>query len=112
MPEALVQALWLAGALGCALAGFGWLALAMDTHWEQVQGAAAPAPAPTVRRLRVLGALGLAASLACALVADHPTMAALVWIMALAFGALATAFALAWRPDVLRLLVGRLPAHG
>lgn len=111
MPEALVQALWLVGALACALAGFGWLALAMDTHWEQVQGPA-PAPAPTVRRLRVLGALGLAASLACALMADHPTMAALVWIMALASGALATAFALAWRPAVLRLLVAGLPTRG
>ena len=104
MPEALVQALWLAGALGCALAGFGWLALAMDTHWEQVRGAA-PAPAPSVRRLRTLGVAGLAASLACALMADHPTMAALVWAMALAFGALATALALAWRPGVLRVLV-------
>ncbi|MFZ5551425.1 MAG: DUF3325 domain-containing protein [Pseudomonadota bacterium] len=107
MPEALVQALWLAAGQGCALAGFGWLALTMDTHWDQVRGPQ-PAPAPTARPLRilrVLGALGLAASLGCALMADHPTMAALVWIMAMALGALATAFTLAWRPAALRVLV-------
>ena len=104
MPEAMVQALWLAAALLCALVGFGWLALAMDVHWEQVRGPQ-PALPSTVRQLRVLGTLGLVASLACALLADHPTMAALVWIMALALGALATAFTLAWRPAALRPLV-------
>jgi hypothetical protein len=109
MPEALVQALWLAGALACGLAGFGWLALAMDTHWEQVRGPR-PAPARTSRRLRLLGGLALAASLACALAADHPTMAALVWIMALALGALGTALTLAWRPRALRMLVAWVPA--
>lgn len=110
MPEAMVQGLWLAAALLCGLAGFGWLALAMDTHWEQVRGPQ-PAPARTVRQLRTLGWLALAASLACSLAADHPTMAALVWIMALAVGALGTAFALAWRPRVLRLLVTWVPAR-
>jgi hypothetical protein len=99
-----LQALLLAAALLSGVAGFGWLALAMEGHWEQVRGPV-PFASQTARRLRWLGATGLAASLACSLAADHPTMAALVWLMALALGAMVTAFALAWRPQLLRVLV-------
>jgi hypothetical protein len=37
--------------------------------------------------------------------ADHPTMAVLVWVMALAGSALLIAFPPSWRPRRLRLLV-------
>lgn len=94
---------WMLGAaLLAALAGMGWLALAMDVHWEQAGGAAMQAPA---RRLRVLGTLALAGSLWLCLAVDHASMAALVWVMALAAAALAVAMALSWRPHWLRLLV-------
>ncbi|WP_259371794.1 DUF3325 family protein [Rubrivivax gelatinosus] len=43
------------------------------------------------------------ASLAACLRADPPSMAVLVWLMLLAAAALAVAFALAWRPALLRL---------
>jgi cell division protein FtsX len=72
------DALLLTAAVVCAVAGMGWLALAMDVHWEQVRGAAAPSPAQAMR-LRALGSLGL-------------------------LGALGLCLAVAWRPRWLRVL--------
>lgn len=91
----------LTGAAVTALLGMGWLALAMDPHWEQVHGDDAPPPA-AARALRVSGALALAASLGLCLGADHPSMAALVWLMLLAGAAAAIAATLSWRPHWLR----------
>ncbi len=100
MPEALL----LLAALLLNVAGLGWLALAMEVHWKQVRGAGPP-PRRTVILLRVLGAAGLAGSLALCLAADHASMAALVWVMALAAAALLVALTLAWRARWLRPLV-------
>lgn len=93
----------LAGAALASVVGFAWLALAMDTHWQQVHGQAAK-PALSRRLLRVFGALLLAASLALCLLADHASMAVLVWVMLLAGAAVLIAFVLAWRPRWLRPL--------
>ncbi|WAC71194.1 DUF3325 domain-containing protein [Roseateles sp. SL47] len=90
-------------AAGAAIVGFGWLALAMDVHWEQAQGQR-PQPAPVVRLLRVLGSLALAASLGLCLTADHASMAVLVWFMLLAAAVLTVAMTLSWRPQWLRCL--------
>lgn len=98
------DALILAAAVAAATAGMGWLALAMDVHWEQVRGADPLAPT-AVRTLRVLGALALAGSLALCLAVDHASMASLVWVMALAAAALAVAFMLTWRPRWLGVLL-------
>jgi hypothetical protein len=97
------DALLLTAAVVCAVAGMGWLALAMDVHWEQVRGAAAPSPAQAMR-LRALGSLGLLGALGLCLAVDHASMASLMWVMALAFAALAVGLALAWRPRWLRVL--------
>lgn len=99
MPDAVL----LAVAVLAAVAGMGWLALAMEGHWAQVRGTSGPGPAG-VRRLRVLGMGALAASLALCLAVDHASMAALVWVMALAAAALLVALALGFRPRWLRLL--------
>lgn len=96
MPEALI----LTAALVSCLIGFGWFALAMDVHWKQVRGHSALGTT-TQRGLRILGAVALGASLLLCLQVDHPTMAALVWIMALAASAMIVAFTLAWRPRLL-----------
>lgn len=106
MPEALSMGkpLLLLAALLCSGCGLGWIALAMDEHWQQVRGEP-PAGAATAWRLRALGALALLAALLLCLRADHPSMAVLVWVMALAASALLLAFALAWRPRWLRPLV-------
>lgn len=102
MPDALV----LAAALALCVAGLAWIALAMDTHWQQVRGPR-PAGRGAVLVLRLLGAAALAASLALCLQVDHGTMAALVWIMSLAAAALTVAFTLSARPGWLKpLLLG------
>jgi len=100
MPEALL----LFAAFVCCVIGLAWLALAMEPHWRQVRGGQ-PLAASTIRVLRVLGSLGLAASLLLCFVADHPSMAALVWIMALAASALLVAFTFTWRPRTFAPLV-------
>ena len=100
MPDAVM----LAAALAASVLGMAWLALAMETHWEQVRGTA-PLPARTVRALRLLGTVGLGASLALCLAVDHASMAALVWVMGLAASELAVAFTLSWRPRWLAALM-------
>lgn len=105
MPDSTMNAGLLALAVLACVVGLGWLALAMEAHWQQVRGTAA-APAPrVVLVLRVLGTAALAASLALCLRADHGSMAPLVWIMSLAGGALVIAFTLSWRPRLLGPLV-------
>lgn len=94
----------LLGALALSALGFAWLALAMDVHWQQVVGPVAR-NARSVTAVRAGGVTALAASLALTLLADNASMAALVWIMALAAGALLVAFTLSWRARVLRWLV-------
>lgn len=93
----MLEALLLAAAVVCNVIGLAWLALAMQTHWQQVVGRRA-LPARTAATLRALGVAGLAASIAFCLVADHASMASLVWIMSLAAAALTVAFTFTWRP--------------
>jgi hypothetical protein len=91
-------------AVVCSLCGMVWLALAMKTHWLQVQRSRAM-PAHAARRLRTLGALALASSLALLLWADHGTIAPLVWVMMLTASALSVAFTLATKPRWLSAFV-------
>lgn len=86
----------------CSMA---WLALAMDVHWKQAGRGGSP-KAATARKLRVLGAAGLFASLLCCLGAGHATIAVLVWVMTLSAAALVVTFTLAWRPRWLSFLAG------
>jgi len=100
MPEALL----LIAALLCCVIGLAWLGLAMDVHWHQVRGVQ-PLPNAAVPPLRILGSLALLVSLLLCLRADHPSMAALVWIMALATSALVVTFTFTWRPQIFAPLV-------
>ena len=104
------ESLLLPAALLANLAGAGWLALSLEAHWEQVRGSEALGPGRTAL-LRVLGGLSLLAALLLCLRADHASMAALVWFMALAVSALLVAFTLSWRPRLLRPLVAWTPAR-
>ncbi len=97
-------------ALAACVAGMGWLALAMEAHWEQVRGRQ-PISRRTAIFLRVLGALALAVSLVLCFWIDHATMAPLVWVMAIAGAALMVAFTLSWRPHWLGVLLLGLPAR-
>jgi hypothetical protein len=84
----------------CNVAGFAWLATAMDVHWQQVRETQR-ASGGMIVLLRVLGACALVLSLLLCLLADHVTMAPLVWVMSLAAAALIVAFTLAWMPRLL-----------
>ena len=102
-----MRSVLLLAALVLCAASVAWLAMAMKAHWHQVRGDASP-PARGLVLLRLLGAAGLLLSLALCLYIDHATMAALVWVMALAGAALCVAFTLSWRPRVLAPLVAWL----
>lgn len=96
MSDALMLSLaWIS-----SVAGMAWLALAMNAHWRQIRAGEPPA-----RLLRVLGVVALSLSLALCLAADHVSMAALVWVMAVTAAALTVALTLTWRPGALVPLV-------
>ena len=90
-------------ALLAALAGMGWLAVAMPVHWQQVECGGPPSRRAALAA-RGLGALGIAASFALCFAADHASMASLVWVMTLSAAALGVALLLSWRPGWLRPL--------
>jgi len=73
----MMDATWIAhtGAALAAVAGFAWLALAMDVHWQQVQGGSGPGAGGTRMVLRVLGIAGLMASPALCFLVDRPSVA-------------------------------------
>lgn len=95
MPDSVL----LVAALVITSAGMGWLALAMDVHWNQVYTGSRTQR--TVVALRVLGAVSLFGSLILCLLADTATMAVLVWMMLLAVAAASVAFALSTQPRIL-----------
>lgn len=101
MPESI----WLCMAALAALLGMSWLALSLDIHWRQVSAEKnirrMETPGPS---LRLAGAVSLAASLTFCLIADHASMAVLVWIMLIAASAAAVSMTLTWQPLCLRLL--------
>lgn len=99
MPDELL----LAGAGLFSIAGFAWLALAMDAHWQQVHGSARPAPRARIL-LRLAGGIAFLLSLILCKLPEHATIASLVWVMALTTGALLVALTLTWRPRLLRVL--------
>ena len=100
------DALWLLLAAALAFSGMAWLALAMDVHWGQVMHRPAEQAFTARRALRGLGAAALLLSqLACGM-ADRPSMAALVWVLLLAGGAMGVSMVLSHRPGWLALLMG------
>jgi hypothetical protein len=84
-----------------AFVGFTWLALAMQTHWSQVHAQVEHDDVRS-RHLRRAGAVALVTSLVLCLMADHPSMAVLVWLMLLAGAGVAVAMTLSTRPQWLR----------
>ena len=95
--------IWLAAALICMLAGMGWLALAMDVHWDQVSGGARRSRRAAIT-LRILGFAAVVSSLVMCLYADTATMAVLVWMMMLAMSAAIITYLLSSRPRALAVL--------
>lgn len=106
----MAESLLLVLALTSTFGGMAWLALAMEVHWRQVCASAATTPV-TARLLRLTGATAMLVSLVLCLLADHPSIAVLVWVMMLAGCALSVALLLAWRPHWLSLMVLRPPTR-
>jgi Protein of unknown function (DUF3325) len=100
----MLESLQFAGSLVCCVLGCSWFALAKDVHWREAMGATALSRA-TQTRLRMLGATALLVSLTLSLTVDHPSIAALVWIMMLAAAAMLVAFALSWKAHWFAALV-------
>lgn len=98
------NALTLLLAILASLAGMGWLALSMDVHWKQVRGNT-PCTPGLVKLLRSAGAVALVAAFLLCLSVDSPSIATLVWFMALAGSTIAIAFTLTWRASTLKMLV-------
>ena len=96
------EVLWLITAAALSFSGMAWLALAMEVHWGQVMHQQAEDATHTRGWLRRLGATALPLSLLACLMADRPSMAALVWIMLLAGSAVAVAMVLSRRAHWLR----------
>lgn len=97
------MAKWILLTTACAVAflALTWLALAMQDHWQQVQGGEGPSTG-TQAMLRLLGWSGIIVTGALCFTADRPSMAALNWIMLLTLGAVSVAMVLAWKPALLR----------
>lgn len=93
----MAEPLLLGGAAVTAFLGLAWLALDMPTHWTQVHAAGLPS-----RGIQWAGVAALGLSLGLCLAADHPSMAALVWLMLLATSAVAVAMTLSIRAHWLR----------
>lgn len=101
----MAEVYWLWVAVLVTLPGMAWLALSLDVHWRQVVGPAATTGVSSpAASLRLFGAACIAASLLFCLMADHASMAVLVWIMLAALSAAVVAATLTWRPSWLKLL--------
>lgn len=98
MPEAF----YLTAAALLSLVGMAWLALSMDVHWAQVKQIPLADSQPPRTVLKLLGYLALVASLVVCLIADRPSIAALVWIMLLVGSAVAVALLLANKPRMVK----------
>lgn len=99
----MTEALYLLLASLLSMVAMGWLALSLPSHWKQVSHGK-----PDSNRLRIAGWLTLMASAAACLMADHPSMAILVWLMLLAASAFALGMTLSYRPRLLCVLSNSL----
>lgn len=98
----MTESLWLIAAAMAALAGMSWLALTLQTHRKQVLPA--ELQQISIRRLKAFGWSFLLLSAVFCFQADHPSMAALVWVMLQAFAAMMVAMILSRRPVLLRFI--------
>lgn len=98
----MIEAGWLIAAVVSTMLSMGWFALCYQSHWKQVFPQSPSQPNTFV--LKLLGRFFLILSAVCCLAADHPSMAALVWIMLLAVAAMTVAMLLSHKPQWLRLI--------
>lgn len=95
-----MSALLFTCAVLAAMAGCACFALSQERHWKAVAGTAPHARRP----LRIAGWALLTASLACCILCDGASFAALLWPLLVMLAALSTAAVLTWRPGLLHPL--------
>ena len=100
MPEAF----YLMVAALLSMVGMAWLALSMDVHWAQVKQIPLADSHPPRVTLKLLGYTALFVSLVVCLVADRPSIAALVWMMLMSVTAVSVAWVLSKSPRSLKAL--------
>jgi len=83
-------------ALAAAIAGFCALSLAMDRHWEQLQGRGAALTRRARRRLRHAGTVGLLASLAACIALRGAGQGWVAWAGMLTAAAITLVLALSY----------------
>ncbi len=85
--------------LGFAIAGFAWLAQAMDRHHADMFGrGSVPAPA-RVTRLRWQGTIALALALTACVLAEGWAFGVVYWAGVLTVGAMTVVGAFSWAPQ-------------
>ncbi|MDO8826208.1 DUF3325 domain-containing protein [Methylophaga sp.] len=96
---------WIA-AIFTTMLGMASLALSLPNHWRQVTGIETSLPSPSQQNaLRIFGYSTLVVSFVLCLLADHPTMAVLVWVMLLSLAGKGIASILTWRQHWLKPLL-------
>jgi hypothetical protein len=102
----MTETIWLIAAVMAALLSMSWLALAYESHWQQVFPDTGTLPNSS--RLKLTGWVFLLLSAVFCLNADHPSMAVLVWVMLLAVAAFSVAMMLSHRPAILKVICPQL----
>ncbi len=98
----MTETIWLIAAVTAALLSMSWLALAYESHWQQVFPESGTLQNRRRPKLSAWGFLLLSAVFC--LNADHPSMAVLVWVMLLAVAAFSVAMMLSHRPALLKII--------
>lgn len=96
----MMAALFLLFASFASYTGFACLALAMPEHWERAGGDAADQPMLR-QRLRLSGAVMLCMAFAICIWRDGASFGTILWGVLISASAIAVAFTLTWRPQLL-----------
>jgi hypothetical protein len=100
------ESAWHAVSFLITLAGAGWWALSVGSHWRQARGSDS-LRSSSRRLLRAIGTGALLTSLIVCFAINHASMAPLVWCMQVAAATFLIAMLLAWQPRLLAALAPR-----
>jgi TRAP-type uncharacterized transport system fused permease subunit len=98
------DSLWLVIAAFISFIGMAWIALSFSAHWQQIMQRPSQQHRVARQLLRALGYLCVLLALLACLMADHPSIAILAWLMLSTASAFLVANIIAWRPSFLRFV--------
>ena len=100
----LSDSLWLVVAAFISFIGMAWMSLSFATHWQQIMQMSPQQHRVARQILRAMGYLCVLLALLACLMADHPSIAVLAWLMLTTASAFLVANIIAWRPSFLRFV--------